>query len=463
MRGRRKEEMESETALCSRLGLGVVVADSVQTGKPTHSSAMGSSPSQPQLQDQNVKRGGTITFTWRADCEATATWSKNGQLLSGKEDRRVTIRHDNLNKYLTITDAREEDEGRYTLELQNGSGKASGSANVKLLEYDSDWRNLDWKTSELKKKLGSFTLSNPQINHLRFLLHGPVGHGKSSIINSFNSVFQGRVTEKAQSASYSGNSFTLEYQTYQVKDTQGRTLPFVFNDSMGLETLQGAGVLTDDIIAAIQGHVKDGYKFKRSPLRKGDKDYNRNPILSDQVHCLVSVIRGDRFPLLEDDDNILEKMRTVRRAASDLGIPQVVIMTYVDLCCPLVNKDLRHIYSSKAIHRTMQRSSKKLGVPMNHIFPVKNYHQETKVDNKTDCVILEALEKITHLANDYVENKTHHVKVSPLKIAGYIGCAIFGLVCIIIVFGLVAELFEYSLYFVIMLLFVCFLFRYLGF
>ena len=39
---------------------------------------------------------------------------------------------------------------------------------------------------------------------------------------------------------------------------------------------------------------------------------------------------------------------------------------------------------------------------MNCIFPVKNYHEENRVDEKVDCVILDALDNIVNFANDYV-------------------------------------------------------------
>jgi len=40
----------------------------------------------------------------------------------------------------------------------------------------------------------------------------------------------------------------------------GKTLPFVFKDIMGLEAEILAGSQADDIINAVFGHVKDGYK-----------------------------------------------------------------------------------------------------------------------------------------------------------------------------------------------------------
>ena len=39
---------------------------------------------------------------------------------------------------------------------------------------------------------------------------------------------------------------------------------------------------------------------------------------------------------------------------------------------------------------------------MNCIFPVKNYHEESSVDEKVDFLILDALHNIVDFANDYV-------------------------------------------------------------
>ena len=39
---------------------------------------------------------------------------------------------------------------------------------------------------------------------------------------------------------------------------------------------------------------------------------------------------------------------------------------------------------------------------MNRIFPVKNYHEENRLDKKMDLLILDALRTIVDYANDYV-------------------------------------------------------------
>lgn len=50
-----------------------------------------------------------------------------------------------------------------------------------------------------------------------------------------------------------------------------------------------------------------------------------------------------------------------------------------------------------------------LGVPMNQIFPVKNYHEELDTDNDTDVLILQAMKQIINWANDYVNDLRPHI------------------------------------------------------
>ncbi len=60
----------------------------------------------------------------------------------------------------------------------------------------------------LKKDLGELKLSDSKVKYIRILLAGDVGAGKSSFINSVNSVFQGRITTEALVNSGFGKSFT---------------------------------------------------------------------------------------------------------------------------------------------------------------------------------------------------------------------------------------------------------------
>lgn len=83
------------------------------------------------LSDKQVKRGQDITISWEANTDAKGKWKKNGEVL--EEGSRIHFRKFNRNFTLTIKDAKEEDEGKYTLELKNMKGTASGSATVRLL------------------------------------------------------------------------------------------------------------------------------------------------------------------------------------------------------------------------------------------------------------------------------------------------------------------------------------------
>ncbi|MCJ8747716.1 hypothetical protein PDJAM_G00156580 [Pangasius djambal] len=88
-------------------------------------------------------------------------------------------------------------------------------------------------------------------------------------------------------------------------------------------------------------------------------------------------------------------------------IPQVIIMTRPELACPLVKSDIRKIYTSKKIKEKMLECSNLLGIPMHHIFPVKNYHEEIDTNNDMDVLIFKAVEQIVNIAADTMKDKSH--------------------------------------------------------
>uniref|UniRef100_A0A671SPX3 Interferon-induced protein 44-like n=1 Tax=Sinocyclocheilus anshuiensis TaxID=1608454 RepID=A0A671SPX3_9TELE len=128
---------------------------------------------------------------------------------------------------------------------------------------EKPWRNVLW-TAERKDKLMEMVRNHKplmtSVSRVRILMIGPVGAGKSSFFNSINSIFMGRMTSKAMSGS-AGTSLTTQFRTYPVKDgREGKPLPFVLCDTMGLEEQTGAGLDIEDISSILQGHVPDRYK-----------------------------------------------------------------------------------------------------------------------------------------------------------------------------------------------------------
>ncbi|XP_062320931.1 interferon-induced protein 44-like [Osmerus eperlanus] len=267
--------------------------------------------------------------------------------------------------------------------------------------YDKAWREVDWTQRDtVNNKLKKLDLNDPDMGQLRILLMGQIGAGKSSFVNSIKSAFSGRIVTTALVDADTGTSFTKKYKTHYIKDGKGR-LPFAFNDVMGLEPDESRGVHTDDIVSILGGHVREGYQFNPTcPLTQEKPDYNSSPELKHRVHCLVGVVSANA--LFGMSDGLKCKLKAIREKASSLDIPQFLVMTKVDDACPEVKRDLRNIYKSKAIKKQMETCSNELGIPMNCILPVKNYHEETKTNNEADVLVLEAIHQIVEAANDYI-------------------------------------------------------------
>lgn len=266
-------------------------------------------------------------------------------------------------------------------------------------ELKRPWRKFDWGQKEvLKKRLEEFSVSHPDVQIIKILVAGQIAAGKSSFINSVNTVFRGRITSDALVDQSSGKSFTKSLKSHRVRGAGG-DLPFVLTDIMGLEPDVLEGSQPEDIINAIYGHVKDEYKFKEGePLSHKSEDYVSDPLLSDQAFCLVYVV--DASTIQFASDRLTDKLRIIRKRISDKRIPQVIIMTKVDEACPRVKDDLKKVYTSKRVKEKMHLCSEIIGVPMNCIFPVKNYHDEIEVDDDVDVLILKAFDQIVNFAND---------------------------------------------------------------
>ncbi|TWW69915.1 Interferon-induced protein 44 [Takifugu flavidus] len=145
------------------------------------------------------------------------------------------------------------------------------------------------------------------------------------------------------------------------------------NDIVGLE--EGRGAHVDDIILALKGHVRDGYEFNpSSPLKE--------VMLSDVM---------------------VKKMRKIRRAASDMGIPQLAIITKGDIACPAVKDNVENLYKSKYLKQKFDGLCVRLGIPSNCVFLVKNYENETSPKDDVDAPILCALRQIISVGDNFLK------------------------------------------------------------
>ncbi|XP_035990895.1 interferon-induced protein 44 isoform X1 [Fundulus heteroclitus] len=271
---------------------------------------------------------------------------------------------------------------------------------------DEPWRELRWgNVQEDRQYVQEYKPAQDDIKYLRVLLYGPVGHGKSSFINSVSNVIRGRISIPALASATldEAKSFTRKFETHKFNKGRGneKTIyPVVFNDIMGLEE-ENKGVHENDIKLALKGHVKEGHKFNPvSLLTEGDKDYNPTPSADDKVHVLVCVLSANA-PQIKS--SVLEKMKNVRETASELGIPQMAMMTHIDEACGETEKDLKNVYKSRYLKKKMTDFSAAVGIPLNCVFPVKNYSHEIDLNDDVDTLILSALRKIIDFGDDFIE------------------------------------------------------------
>ncbi|CAB1437039.1 unnamed protein product, partial [Pleuronectes platessa] len=279
--------------------------------------------------------------------------------------------------------------------------RSTGVTPPPLLEQP--WREVSEKYKENLEFVKSYQPENEQVKQIRILLYGPIGAGKSSFINSVDSVLKGRPAGRAQTDAISGNSFTRQYKTFKFRKSPGVTYSFVFNDIMGLEQGSDTGVCEGDLKLALRGHVREGYKFDPDQeLKEGDYGYNSDPTLEDKVHVLVGVVAADSMSRLSAE--MVKKIREVRLAASALGIPQMAIITKVDEACPEVKKDTCDIYKSKYLKEKVEGFHQQLGLPMNCIFLLKNYSHEIESNDKVNAAIVCALKQMLHYGDDYLND-----------------------------------------------------------
>ncbi|GAA6079935.1 interferon-induced protein 44-like [Tachysurus ichikawai] len=230
---------------------------------------------------------------------------------------------------------------------------------VSVAKFQRPWTSEEWREkAELLTYVKDF---NPSTEVLRILLYGPVGSGKSCFINSVQRVLLGRnVISALESSALTGTSFTKKLNIHKLKKGRRECYPLEIVDIMGIES--SGGIKPEDVNG-------------QHPEARGEH--------ANSAHT-----------------------RRRRESNPDPGeIPQVIVMTKVDKACELVKEDLKKVYYSKKIKDKVVECSNNVGIPLNAIYPVKNYAESITQDPDTDVLILTALRDILHFADDYVERE----------------------------------------------------------
>ncbi|KAM9384423.1 interferon-induced protein 44 isoform 3-T4 [Pholidichthys leucotaenia] len=275
--------------------------------------------------------------------------------------------------------------------------------------FDSPWRNMEWteeRKTSLMEMISSYRPSCEDVAQARVLLLGPVGSGKSSFISSVQSVFNGRVTNRAMVGSFA-SSFTKKLQTFSIRhQKRGDVTGLVLCDMMGLTTEGMSGLTLHDILSVIKGHVPEGHKFSPDqPVSSSETvGYVKRPSLQDKIHCVAFVV--DASKVMTNATGLSITFKKLREHISDLGVHQVVLLTHVDQICSETAKDATNVYKSRIIQDMMKKTADLLGMSTSYIVPVKNYSSELDVDVNTDVLILSAVDHILQYADLYFQDST---------------------------------------------------------
>ncbi|XP_049926176.1 interferon-induced protein 44-like [Epinephelus moara] len=103
-------------------------------------------------------------------------------------------------------------------------------------------------------------------------------------------------------------------------------------------------------------------------------------------------------------DEVVKKMREVRLAANELDIPQLAILTKVDLACPEVKQNLNNAYKSIYLKEQVNEVNMLLGIPLNSIFLVKNYDPDPNISDDMNALIINALRQMITFGDDFLSD-----------------------------------------------------------
>ncbi|XP_060558200.1 interferon-induced protein 44-like isoform X1 [Ruditapes philippinarum] len=271
-----------------------------------------------------------------------------------------------------------------------------------ISEVPTQWRPTNWSRENLlgiKGDIMSFTPSDPSVTRTRILMIGLVGAGKSSFYNTIDSVFRNRITQRATCGS-AENSLTKNYTTYTFKDQSGTDMSFCLCDTRGMEKKYCLHQM--DYKYLLDGQIKDHYEFS-SKLPVSWWNFKIKPSANDRVHCIAFVIDATSVDVLSKED--LHKIRTFQELAKERGIVQTVVLTKIDTLCKDVKRDISSAVTSPVVETAVQKVADLLRLPRNNVFPMKNYENETELDDKISILALSALRQMLHFTEDALQKK----------------------------------------------------------
>ncbi|XP_036416298.1 interferon-induced protein 44-like isoform X2 [Colossoma macropomum] len=279
----------------------------------------------------------------------------------------------------------------------------------------SPWREVSWTDGtrqSLRQSFVSYKLMLETLPRVRALLLGPVGSGKSSLVNSIRSTMYRRIVHLPNVGMATGN-FTKKLKSYDIRAEKGGS-PSALSlcDVLAIGDEDFTGLSLSDTLAVIKGHVPEGYQFQSDfPINDKVSGYRAAPTLKDQIHCVLFVL--DASKVTSYSSSLRTSLRKLHTTVSNLGIPQLILLTHVDLVCCAVKENMMSVYSSRAVQEEMQKAAELVGLPLSYLLPVKNYISQLSVDLNTDILLLSVVSSILQAVDDMLEDEYPGVITGP--------------------------------------------------
>ncbi|XP_060797190.1 interferon-induced protein 44 isoform X2 [Neoarius graeffei] len=275
-------------------------------------------------------------------------------------------------------------------------------------QLETPWRSVNWTSKsreELMEKVESYRPACTAVSEARVLLLGPVGAGKSSFISSVQSVFSGRVLNRAMVGSSTSTSFTKKLQSFPIRRSGARSDPtsLVLCDIMGIGEGDSTGLSLYDALCVIKGHVMEGHQFSaEEPVRSDTTGFTKKPSFKDKIHCVVFVVDASKINTYPK--GLSTMFQKLRDNISSLGVHQVALLTHVDEVCTETSRDVSKVYRSHQIQQLMVKTGALLGMATSYIIPVRNYSSQLELDDNTDILLLSAVDHILQYADLYFQD-----------------------------------------------------------
>ncbi|XP_065936891.1 interferon-induced protein 44 isoform X2 [Magallana gigas] len=265
----------------------------------------------------------------------------------------------------------------------------------------TEWNNKGFQ--ELKEFIATYEpFAEMKIPEVNILLIGQAGAGKSSLFNTFNSIFKGGISSRACSGS-AEKGITQKFDKLRIRDPSTKKyLRFRICDTCGVK--DRINIKNEDIGFIMDGNLPNHYTFDHETGASiKSPGFVKEPTMRDKIHVVVFILDGSNLNFLSYD--VVKKLQEIKSLAIDRGVSPLVFLTKIDEICELVRDDVSKVYNSKIVEDAVNKAADLFAIPRLHVLPVKNYEKESELLTCINILALTALRKSLMFADDFLENQ----------------------------------------------------------